>query len=68
MVCYNRIQDQEMWWSTKPINMFVGVPFRLNAFMTYTHFRDIMVAIRYIDKDVPLLFTDKFHEVCQMIE
>ena len=27
MLCYNSIQDQEMWWLTKPIDMFVGAPF-----------------------------------------
>ena len=57
-----------MWWSTKPIDMFCGAPFRLNAFITYTRFRDIMAAIRYTNKDVPILFTDKFHEVRQMID
>ena len=68
MACYNGIQDREMWWSTKPIDMFCGAPFRLNAFITYTRFRDIMAAIRYTNKDVPILFTDKFHEVRQMID
>jgi hypothetical protein len=36
--------------------------------MTYTRFRDIMAAIRYTNKDAPLLFHDKFHEVRQMID
>ena len=68
MLCYNGIQDQEMCWLTKPIDMFLEAPFRLNAFMTYTSFCDIMAAIWYTNKDAPLLFHDKFHEVCQMID
>ena len=67
MACFNGIPDREMWWSTKAVDMFSGAPFRFNEFMTYSRFRDIMAAIRYTDKEPPLLFTDSFHEVRQMI-
>ena len=68
MACFNGIEDRELWWSTKPVDMFSGAPFRFNGFMTYSRFRDIMSAIRYTDKPMPLLFNDPFHEVRQMID
>jgi len=68
MACFNGIEDRELWWSTKPVDMFSGAPFRFNGFMTYSRFREIMSAIRYTDKPMPLLFNDPFHEVRQMID
>ena len=68
MACYQGIPERELWWSTKPINMFDGAPFRLNAFMTYSRFRYILQAIRYTDKAEHLFFLNKFHEVRQMID
>ncbi len=68
MACYQGIPERELWWSTKPIDMFDGAPFHLNAFMTYSRFREILQAIRYTDKAEPLFFLDKFHEVRQMID
>jgi hypothetical protein len=68
MACYQGIPERELWWSTKPIDMFECTPFRLNAFMTYSRFQEILQAIRYTDKAEPLFFLDKFHEVRQMID
>ncbi len=68
MACYNGIEDVELWWSTMPINMFSGAPFRFNGFMSYTRFCEIMSALRYTDKPTPLLLNDQFHEVRQMID
>ena len=68
MACFNGIEERELWWSTKPVDMFSGAPFRFNQFMTYRRFRDIMSCIRYNNKDAPLLFNDRFHEVRQMID
>ena len=34
MACHNGVPDWEMWWSTKPIDMFGGAPFWLNAYMS----------------------------------
>jgi hypothetical protein len=65
MACFNGIEDRELWWSTKPANMFSGTPFRFNSFMTYSGFHDIMSAT---DKPAPLLFNNPFHEVRQMID
>ncbi len=69
MACFNGIEDRELWWLTKPLDMFSGAPFWFNGFMTYSRFRKIMSAIRYTDKPtMPLLFNDPFHEVRQMID
>ncbi len=35
--------------------------------MTMRRFKEITSAIQYTDKEVPLLFIDKFHKVRQMI-
>ena len=63
MSCYQEIPDREMWWSTKPIDMFDGAPFQLNAYMSRTRFCDIMQALRYTDKEEPLFFINKFYYV-----
>ena len=68
MSCYLGIEDRDLWWSTKPVDMFDGAPFRLNEFMTKSRFRDIMVAMRYTSKEAPLLFVDRFHEIREMVE
>ena len=48
--------------------MFDGAPFRLNAYMSRNRFRKIMHALRYTDKEEPLFFIDRFHDVRQMID
>jgi hypothetical protein len=56
MVCYQGIPEWELWWSTKPIDMFNGAPFCLNSFMSYSRFKEILKAIHYTDKEEPLFF------------
>jgi hypothetical protein len=68
MACYEGVPNWELWWSTKAIDMFDGAPFQLNAFMTKKCFLKITYAIQYTNKAAPLLFTNKFHEVRQMIK
>ena len=68
MACYEGIPDRDLWWSSKAIDMFDRAPFRLNTYMSLRRFRDITAAIQYTDKEAPLLFTDRFHEVRQMID
>jgi hypothetical protein len=68
MACYEGVPDRELWWSTKAIDMIDRAPFQLNAFMTKKRFLEITYTIQYTDKAAPLLFTNKFHEVWQMIE
>ncbi len=68
MSCFLRIDDRDLWWSTKAVDMFEGSPFRLNKYMTKAHFREIMESIRYTSKEAPLLFVDRFHEVREMVD
>jgi hypothetical protein len=68
MACHNGFPDRDMWWSTKPIVMFGGAPFRLNAYMSRSRFDQIMHTLRYTDKEATLFFLDCFHEVRQMID
>ncbi len=67
MACYEGVPDRELWWSTKPIDMFDGAPFRLNAYMQKKRFLKISYMIQYTDQTPPILFVDKFHEVRQMV-
>jgi hypothetical protein len=39
MACYDGITDQDLWWSSKPVDMFDGAPFHLNAYMTRNQFK-----------------------------
>ncbi len=64
MSCFQGIEDCDLWWSTKPVDMFDGAPFRLNKYMSKGRFNDIMATIRYTNKEAPLFFIDRFHEVC----
>ena len=68
MLCYQGIPDRELWWSSRPIDMFEGASFRLNAYMSRNRFHEIMRALHYMDKEEPLFFMDRFHKVRQMID
>ena len=68
MSSFQGIEDRDLWWSTKPVDMFDGAPFRLNEYMSKGRFNDIMAAIRYTNDEAPLFFVDRFHEVREMIE
>ncbi len=48
--------------------MLEGARFRLKAYMTRNRFCEIMQALCYTDKEEPLFFIDRFHEVRQMID
>ena len=67
MSCFVGIDNRADWWSTAPIDMMSGAPFRLNSFMTRKRFDEIMSALTYTNKVAPLMFVDRFHEVRQMI-
>jgi hypothetical protein len=45
MACFNGIEDRELWWSTKPVDMLSGAPFCSNGFVIYKSFRKIMSAL-----------------------
>ena len=68
MSCFLGIDDRDLWWSTKAVDMFEGAPFCLNEYMTKARFREIMESIRYTSKEAPLLFVDRFHEISEMID
>jgi len=67
LACYEGIPDRELWWSTKPIDMFDGALFQLHAYMPKKRFLEITYSIQYSDQPAPILFVYKFHQVRQMI-
>ena len=60
--CFLGIEDCDLWWSTKAVEMFEGAPFCLNKYMTKARFHKIMESTRYTSKETPLLFMDHFYE------
>ena len=67
MACFEGISDRRLWWSSKPISIEEGAPFRLQDYISLRRFNAITTAIRYTDKHPPS-FLDRFHEVRQVIE
>lgn len=67
MACFEGISDRRLWWSSKPISMRDGAPFRLNEFISLRRYNDLTSAIRYTDKPPPD-FVDRFYDVRQMID
>ncbi len=68
MSCFQGIEDRDLWWSSKPVDLFEGAPFCLNEYCSKGQFNDIMTAICYTSKDAPLMFVDRFHKVREMID
>ena len=68
MSCFQGIEDCNLWWSTKAVDMFDGAPFCLNNNMSKGRINDIMATIHYTSKEAPLLFVDRFHKVREMID
>jgi hypothetical protein len=68
MASFEGVSDRNLWWSSKPVDMFDGAPFRLNTFMSKKRFLAISSAITYTNKPPPQAFVDRFHEVRQMID
>ena len=72
MACFQGIHDRNDWWSTAPIDMFLGAPFRLNEFMTKRRFLEIMAGIVFTDVPPPTLaqggFIDRFHDIRKLID
>ena len=62
---FKGISNHDQWWSTKAINMFEGMPHRLNNFMSRNRFKEIMQALRYTDRPQPE-YLDRFHDIRQM--
>ena len=47
MAGFEGIENNKMWWSEKPIDMFEGAPSRLSEYMSGRRFHNIGSAIRY---------------------
>jgi hypothetical protein len=67
MACFEGISDRRLWWSSKPISMEEGAPFRLQEYITLRRFNAITSAMRYTNKTPPP-FLDRFHDVREMID
>ena len=67
MACFEGVSDREMWWSSDPVTMEKGAPFRLNKYMSLRRFKAITAAMRYTNI-APPPFQDRFHDVREMIE
>jgi len=55
------------FWSTKPISIFSGAPFRLNETLSGRRFRAILSALR-LTSSLPPAFRDRFHPVRDLID
>ena len=64
---FEGIENNKMWWSENPIDMFEGAPFSLSEYMSGRSFQNIGAAICYTNIESPA-FLDRFHDVRQMIE
>ena len=42
MSCFLGIDNQDLWWLMKAVDMFDGAPFCLNKYMTKACFKEIM--------------------------
>ena len=68
MLCYIGIDNRKDWWLTNPINMNNGAPFCLNKFITRNRFEQIMLVLKYTNKEPHSTFIDWFYVVHQMID
>ena len=67
MACFEGISDRRLWWSSKPITIDEGAPFRLNNYMSLRRFNAITSALRFTIKEPPP-FKDPFFDVREMID
>ena len=68
MACFVGVTPINLWWSTKDVDRYEGAPFRLNDIMSLNRFRNIDSAMCYTDIPSPTEYTDKFHQVRQMLD
>ena len=59
--------DRSSYWDSSLPSMWKGAPFRLGEYMSGWKFEAIIAALRFTDIPYPS-YTDKFHEVRQMVE
>ena len=72
MACFQGISDRELWWSSSPVSMFSGAPFRLNEYMSRNRFLEVSAAIVFTGEKAPTLaqdgYDDRFHAVRALID
>ncbi len=66
MSCFSGVQRHE-WFSSSPIAINKGAPFRLNEFMSRNRMNKLMAAFEYTNRPVPT-YTDRFFPVRQLID
>ena len=67
MACHPAVSNREMWWAKEDPDMFSGAPFWLEDYMTKTRFLEMSKALQFTNLPPPTSFTDRFHDVHQMI-
>lgn len=58
--------ERREFWSTKPIDIYAGAPFRLNHYMSRVRFELILRHLTFTNRPAPA-FLDRFWQVRQMI-
>ncbi len=59
--------SRQDFWSTSPVSIEEGAPFRLHGYMSRYRFDLILSHVKYTSEDRPA-YHDKFHEVREMIK
>ena len=59
--------NRQDFWDIKTISTFIGVPYRLNDFMSRTRFENILSNLCFTDSEPPAL-RDRFWEVRDLLE
>ena len=68
MACFDGITDRRLWWSSKLVSKFSGALFRLIEYLSGQRFEDIVGALRYMNREAPTNFVDRFHSIRQLAE
>ena len=58
--------DRRAYWENSPVSLWKGAPYKFNEYMTHLRFEQITSTQTFTDIPFPQ-YTDKFHEVRQMI-
>ena len=66
MASINTGCDRRAYWENSPVSPWKGAPYRFNEYMTLARFEQITSSLTFTDIPFPQ-YTDKFHEVRQMI-
>ena len=61
------VSNRRDYWSSKPVNIEYGAPFRFNKWMTLNRFETILYNLVFTNEDKPA-YKDKFWQVRRMIQ